>query len=282
MAVTAMAKPRTPVTSASVQADLEAARARVVKLEQAEGAALETSDEAFAAWLRQKRLADAEVARLEQEIAKVEREAEAQEDRARLAEYGARYEAAAARNREIEKRLREDVPQAWAVIAQWIEDAAVAELESVEVLREMPREYDPKIWIGDPDRSVRCGPPMDEEVISDEVVGKWVDPATGGIFADQPKVRRAVKKFFREVKYLAARPIDEPLPFYRALRMPRLDAVGDHFLYDGSRVHGPHEALAAVRKSRSRPAPSARPVLTKLEPIDRPATRVADAPAVSS
>lgn len=274
-----MAKSR---TLAAAHSDLDAARTRLVEIEQAESAALQKSDEAYASWLRQKRLAEAELARLEQEVGKAAAEAEAEEARARLAEYDARYKAAAARNREVEKRLREDVPKAWAIIAQFIEDAALAEIETAEVLREMPREYDPKIWIGDPDRSIRCGPPMDEEIVSEELVARWVDPKTGSIFADEPKASRAIKRPFREVNYRPFRPVDEPLPFYRGIRMPRLDAVGDHFLYDGTALRSPHQALAAIRASRNRPRPQARPVLTKLEPIDPPAAAFALPPPLGA
>lgn len=104
----------------------------------------------------------------------------------------------------------------------------------------------------------------------------------GAIFADQPKTSRAVRKPFREVRYLEARPTDEPLPFYRALRMPRLDAVGNHFLFDGLRMNGPYEALAAIRASRNRPQAAARPVLSSIKPIDKPAALMgADGPPIN-
>lgn len=273
MAVPAMAAKRTPTALTSLPEQLDAAHARVTELEAGEAAAVQTSDEAFAAWLRQKRLADGEVARLVGAVAAAEREVEAEKAKARRAEYNGEYKSAALLNKEVEDMLRVAVPRAWGVIEQYIEKAALAEIRTAAVIRAMPADYEPEEWIGDPDRTVRCGPPQNYEVISDRVVRLWVDPVNGDVFSNQdqgPRTRSAVKKAFHETTYRPMRPVNEPLKFYQALRMPRLDAVGDQFLYDGSSVRSPYDALAGVQRARNRPAASERPILTKLEPVERP------------
>lgn len=284
MAATEMGK-RSPASPASLQAELDAARRRQAELEAGEAAAEQESDEAFAAWLRQKRLADREVSRLVEAKAQAERDADAEKAKARLAEYDARYQARAAGNSDVERMLKDDLRAACSTILRVMEAAALAEIETAAVIHAMPRDYEPTVWIGDPDRTVRCRPPEMEEIVSDKVIELWVDPDTGHIFADQDqKSHRAVKKAFREVKYHIFRPAGETPKFFRGLRIPRLDAFGDDCFFDGSKLHDAHDVLAAIREVRNRPGPRPRPVITELKPVEKAAVVAVDdlPPPISS
>lgn len=266
--------------------DLAVARGQVEVLAGQEAVSLE-SDEAYGAWSRKKRLAEKEVGRLVALVANVEADIEAERANATRAAYEGRYNAAAARNREVVDLYRTELPKAWAIIANLLEKAALAQMETEAVIKEMPADYTPRTWIGDPDRSVRCRPPVEEEIVRERIIELWVDPKTGNTFADQsaPPSVTSIKKQFREVTYRPFRPAGDVAPFYRDLKFPRLDATGSTSLFDGGRLRGPYDVIEALRKSRQR-SKSDVPYFTKIEPLtqdEKPlATFTVSPPMISS
>jgi hypothetical protein len=261
------------------------ARDQVEALAGQEAVSLE-SDEAYGAWSRRKRLAEKEVTRLLALVSTIEADIAAERAYAVRAAYTARYNAAAARNREVVELYRTELPKAWAVIADVLEKAALAQIETEAVIKEMPADYTPRTWIGDPDRSVRCRPPVEEEIVSERIVELWVDLKTGNTFADQsaPPTVSSIKKQFKEVTYRPFRPSGDVPPFYRDLKFPRLDATGSTSLFDGGRLRGPYDVIEALRKSRQR-SRSDVPCITKIEPITaekRPLATVDNSPPMIS
>ncbi|MDP2359017.1 MAG: hypothetical protein Q8M31_23570 [Beijerinckiaceae bacterium] len=253
---------------AGARSELDAAHHMVEVHASREGSCLEESDEAYGAWFRQKRLYEKEVARLNALVSKFEADIATEEANAMRAAYAVRYNAAAARNREIVERYRAELPKAWAIIANLLEAAALAQIETEAVIKAMPADYTPRTWIGDPDRTVRCRPPIDDEIVSEQIVELWADPKTGNTFANRsaPPSVTSVKRQFKEVTYRPFQPAGDVPPFYRDLKVPRLDAIGSRVLFDGAKLRGPYDVLEALRQSRQR-SEKAAPYLTRIEPL---------------
>lgn len=231
------------------RADFETARAAAESLANEEAGNL-GSDEAYHSWHRRKRVAEIEVERLAATVPALETAIVDATAKAVLDEYEARYNAAAARNREVAAMLRDDLPRAWAIVSTFLEAAALAEIETAEVLRLKPAGFVPSRWIGDPEAGRRRSS-LEEEIVREEVAELWIDAETGHLFADQTRrpTKKALTKQFKQVTYLPSRRGDNTQPFFRDLHFPRIDQSGPA-LFDGRNLHSPHDVLRALRAPR--------------------------------
>lgn len=259
----------------SLQEQISAARADLADVQsRLEAIALDeqeslATDASYIAWTRRRRLAESEYQRLSNLIISLDAQIVADQEAKAMAAFEARYNAAADRNDAVAELFRKALPEAWDIIAHVLEQAALAEIESENVRRAMPPNFHPKRWLGDPDRSVRCRPPMKEKIISETTVDRWVDKKTGNIFANQtspPTDSRAFKRKFREVSYTPFRPSGDVAPFYRELTFPRIGNAGGP-VFDGSKINTAREVLAELAKSRAVVNEPPMAPLKRIEPL---------------
>jgi hypothetical protein len=248
---------------AKARLDLVAAREAAERIASEEAESL-GSDERFTAWLRKKRVAEQDQQRLTALVADLEKQIEAAADAAKLAAFAARWEAAAERNREVARSMQTELPKAWAIIATVLEAAAVAAIETEEVLREQPINFTAPNLLVDPE-AFRRRSSFDEEVIEVQEVDLFVCKKTGSLFADQSKQKpHSITKKFKQVRYLPAQRSDSTKPFWSELRFPRLDDGGPA-LFDGSELRSPYDVLRALRTDR--PERRQRQPQVRIEPI---------------
>jgi hypothetical protein len=248
---------------AQARLDLEAVREAAERIASEEAESL-GSDERFTAWLRKKRVAEQDQQRVTALVADLERQIEEAAVAAKLAAFTARWEAAAERNREVARLMQTELPKAWAIIATVLEAAALAAIETEEIVHDRPAGFVVPDLLVDPE-AFRRRPSFDEEVLSVQVVDLLVDKKSGGLYADQ-SVRKpnSIARKFREVTYLPAQLSDSIKPFWSDLRFPRLDDGGPS-LFDGSELRSPRDVLRALRAER--PERRQRPQQVRIEPI---------------
>ncbi len=249
---------------------LDAARLRVQEVAAQKLVALQQSDSAWSAWGRQRELADAEVARLTELVARLEAEAASAEAKARSDRFRERVEKQATENAAVAECIRSELPAAWKMFASVLERIARAEIATQQLISEMPNDFDfGDSWIGNPEAATRWRPPVSEQVLSRKLVELWVDK-NGNPFVDQTRVPTvtANKRAFHEVRYVAFSPAATVPKLYSTLVVPRFDSTGEPLLFDGAKMRGPHDVLAALQKIRERverkPA-----ILVKFEPADQ-------------
>jgi hypothetical protein len=192
---------------AQARLDLEVAReaAELIASEEAESLG---SDERFTAWLRKKRVAEQDQQRLTALVADLERQIAEAATAAKLAAFTARWEAAAEQNREVASLMQTELPRAWDIIKEVLEAAALAEIETDEVLRERPANFTVPDLLVDPEAFRRLSS-FDEEVIEVQEVDLFVCKKTGNLFADQSRQKpHSITKKFKQVRYLPAQRSD--------------------------------------------------------------------------
>ncbi len=261
---------------AQARLEREAAREAAERIANQETENL-ANDTVFTAWMRQKRVAEQEHQRLAALVSSLERQIEEAAVAAKLAAFTARWEAAAERNREVARLMQTELPKAWAIIATVLEAAALAAIETEEIVHDRPAGFVVPDLLVDPE-AFRRRPSFDEEVLSVQVVDLLVDKKSGGLYADQ-SVRKpnSIARKFREVTYLPAQLSDSIEPFWSDLRFPRLDDGGPA-LFDGSEIRSPRDVLRALRAER--PERRQRPQQVRIEPIRQPSVAVVDGPAI--
>lgn len=260
-----------PVSAAdhldATRAELVRAQAALQTIVEEEHASL-SSDEAYSAWSRRKRLAENEEIRLRDLLETIERKIVHDQDEGVLADFDGRYNAAADRNNDVAALFREALPEAWQVISEILRAAALAAIETEAVQKAMPSGYRPKRALIDPDYTIRCRPAVQEEVLSQELAELWTDRKTGALFSDQSKPpvdSNAIKKRFKITSYMAFRPGGDAQPFWKGLIFPRLDTAGPA-LFDGTKARTPADVLRQL--SQRRPSNTTPPVvLRRIEPI---------------
>lgn len=248
---------------AKARLDLENAREAAERIanEEAENLA---NDTVFTAWMRQKRVAEQEHQRLAALVADLERQIEEAATAAKLAAFTARWEAAAERNREVARLMQTELPKAWAIIKTVLEAAAVAAIETEDILHERPTNFTVPDLLVDPE-AFRRRASFDEEVIEVQEVDLFVCKKTGNLFADQSKQKpHSITKKFKQVRYLPAQISDSIKPFWSDLRFPRLDDRGPA-LFDGAELRSPYDVLRALRTDR--PERWQRQSQVRIEPI---------------
>lgn len=248
---------------AKARLDLENAREAAERIanEEAENLA---NDTVFTAWMRQKRVAEQEHQRLAALVSSLERQIEEAAVAAKLAAFTARWEAAAERNREVARLMQTELPRAWDIIKAVLEAAALAQVETDEVLREQPANFTAPDLLVDPE-AFRRRSSFDEEVIEVQEVDLFVCKKTGNLFADQSKQKpHSITKRFKQVRYLPSQFSDSIKPFWNELRFPRLNDGGPA-LFDGSELRSPYDVLRALRTDR--PERRQRQPQVRIEPI---------------
>lgn len=121
----------------STQREFEAARDAAETIANQENQAL-ASDNDYASWLRRKKLADLDFARLEGELASVADEIQAEEGRQQRDALLKRYNGVKARNEALQARVSEFREKIAPVLLQLVHDLAQDEVEVEAINRRVP------------------------------------------------------------------------------------------------------------------------------------------------
>jgi hypothetical protein len=191
----------------STQREFEAARDAAERIANEENEAL-VSDDSYSSWLRRKKLADLDLARLKGELASVADEIQAEEGRQQRDALLKRYNTVKARNEALQARVSEFRETMAPVLLQLIHDLAQDEVEVEAINRRVP-------WgerLRSADATVRCCP---SEQISE----------TNPYFS----------------------PADDVPPLWRTLVIPRLGQYGGP-LFDGTQFNTPERVLQFLER----------------------------------
>jgi hypothetical protein len=190
---------------ANTQREFEAAREHAEKIANGEAEALGGGDETYIRWIRAKKLAEREAARLEAALATVADEIEAEAGRRERDELLKQYNHVKSRNRELQARLAIFQTDVLPEILRLLRDLAQDELDVENINRRVPGEQ----HLRAADHVVRC----------------------------IPSVQATEMRFFRSAE-------DIPL-LRETIVLPRFDQNGGAFgvLYDGRRVGGAYAAV---------------------------------------
>lgn len=186
----------------STQSEFETARDAAEAIANQENEAL-ASDDSYASWLRRKKLAERDLARLEVELASVADEIQAEQGRQERDALQKRYNAVKSRNEALQVRLREISENVAPVLLQLVQDLARDEIDVEAINRLVP-------WgerLRAADATARCCPSVQKS-------------------PDNPHFI----------------PADDVLPLWRTIVIPRLGRYGGA-AFDGTQFNTPERVL---------------------------------------
>jgi hypothetical protein len=191
----------------STRREFEAARDAAEAIANQENQAL-ASDEAFMSWTRRKKLADLELARLEDELASVADEIQAEEGRQQRDALLKRYNTVKARNEALQVRVSEFRETIAPVLLQLIHDLAQDEVEVEAINRRVP-------W------------------------GERLRPADATVRCCPSEQKSEINPYFR--------PADDVPPLWQTIVVPRLGQYGGP-LFDGTQFNTPERVLQFLER----------------------------------
>jgi hypothetical protein len=264
--------------------ELAAAQAKANEIAPAEAEARLTAKD-YAAWRASRAAVDVEIERLSALVASLEEPAERERELNAFAAIRKQHAAKVKANADLAARVRADVARANAILLSLLRDVAASALEDQRINSQLPDDLEPVVGA---DHLARGRPELPRKEIDKTTAWLWTRrDKLSFLIGDQDAVeshdgcsgllRSGLSTFpcvrvpYEQRSYHPAEPMERAQPLWQ-MKLPRSDAPG--FVFDGTRLNYPGEAIAALDHAVRPKVPGERPIEIELTPI--PAVSTAD------